>query len=338
VTTDALHTRAVRRFVLVALVLPVVLVALGVTIQLIAMPHVPANVAVHWNAAGEADRFAPSWTQPVATIAFGLGIPALIALTTLPGMRRGDRGPTYRLLGALAAAMSALLTVALTWSFVAQAGVADASAAPSVWPSLVAALVMAVVVGVAAWWGQPAEAWPDSAAAPASPLDLAAGERAVWLRTVTMTAGAAILILLAVIAVALGAVVAWITGAPAEAAWILTGVAVVLAVFAATTVAFRVRVDQDGLSVDSVAGLPRFRVPLDEVESAARVVVDPMGEFGGWGLRVGAGHRFGVVLRAGEALEVVRRSGRRFVVTVDDAETAASLLQALVDRNATTRP
>ncbi|MBD3752872.1 MAG: hypothetical protein IE935_10685 [Micrococcales bacterium] len=44
--------------------------------------------------------------------------------------------------------------------------------------------------------------------------------------------------------------------------------------------------------------------------------------------------RRGVVLRRGEALEVTRRSGRVFVVTVDDASTASALLIALRQRAA----
>ncbi|MNY73206.1 hypothetical protein D3C86_2119390 [compost metagenome] len=59
-----------------------------------------------------------------------------------------------------------------------------------------------------------------------------------------------------------------------------------------------------------------------------------MGEFGGWGLRLSTDRRFGVVLRSGEAIEVLRRSGKRFVVTVEDAATGAALLEALVERRA----
>ncbi|WES64942.1 hypothetical protein P0L94_02445 [Microbacter sp. GSS18] len=120
-------------------------------------------------------------------------------------------------------------------------------------------------------------------------------------------------------------------------AWVVTGVAVLLIVLAATTVAFHVRVDDRGLSVESVAGVPRFRVPLGDVTSAAAVDVVPMGEFGGWGLRWAPGRRFGVVLRTGAAIEVTRRDGRRFVVTVDDAGTGAALLEALAERAASTR-
>ncbi|MBD3942387.1 DUF1648 domain-containing protein [Microbacterium sp. NEAU-LLC] len=325
----------VRRFLLAGVWLPVVLVAAGVVVQLIALPQLPATVAVHWNAAGEADGFAPAWTQPLMTVLFGLGLPLLMAFTSLGGLRRGDRGPTYRLMGASAAAVSALVTVALTGTLVMQVGLDDASQAPTVWAPLVASLVVAAVVGVVAWFLQPRTESMDAATRPVAPLALGPHERVLWMRTIAMTTGAAVLIVAAVLLVAVGAVVAWVTGAEPAIAWLLTGVAVILVFFAATTLAFHVRVDDSGLQVVSVLGFPRFRVPLGDVDSAAHVLVNPMGEFGGWGMRIAPqGRRFGIVLRTGEALEVTRRNGRRFVVTVDDAATAAALLEALVQRSA----
>lgn len=338
-TADATATSrpALRRFMLVAVWLPVALVALAVAVQLLLLPQLPATVAVHWNASGEADRFAPAWTQTIATVAFGLGVPLLIALTSVPGLRRGDRGATYRVMGATAAGVSALVTVALTWTLAMQAGLDSSADAPAVWPALVASLVAAAVVGVAAWFLQPREESADAATPPATPLALSAHEQALWMRTTSIARGAAIAIFAGVLVIALSAAVAGVTGADPLLVWILVGIAALLLALAATTLAFHVRVDDSGLHVDSVLGIPRFHVPLGDIESAARVDVNPTGEFGGWGLRLSTGRRFGVVLRAGEAIEVLRRSGKRFVVTVDDAGTGAALLEALVTR-AATRP
>ncbi|KJL44813.1 DUF1648 domain-containing protein [Microbacterium trichothecenolyticum] len=322
----------VRRFVLVAVWLPVALVALAVGVQLLLLPQVPSTVAVHWNAAGEADGFAPAWTQPLMTVGFGLGVPFLIAATTMPGLRRGERGATYRLMGATAAATCALTTVAFTVTFAMQAGLDSADDAPAVWAALAAALAAAALIGVAAWLVQPQQQTAHAAPVPGAPLALAANEHAVWVRATAMNTGGAIAIVTAVLAVAVAAAVAWLTGAEPLVAWLVTGIALLLLVLAATTLAFHVRVDDTGLHVDSVLGIPRFHVPLADVVSAARVEVNPMGEFGGWGLRLSTGRRFGVVLRTGEAIEVLRRSGKRFVVTVDDAGTGAALLEALVAR------
>lgn len=328
-TADPVHARAIRRFVLVALVLPAVMVAVGVAIQLVLMPQMPETIAIHWTAAGVADGFAPAWTQPIMTVAFGLGIPALMALISLPGLRRGDRGVTYRFLGAVAAATSALTTVLFTCTFSAQSG---GDAVVAMWPTAAVAFGIAIVVGFGAWFAQPKEDWPTSPARPAAPLDVADGERVAWLRTTSMAPAAAITITVAVLVVVACAVGAWLSGAPAEIAWILAAVAVLVLAFAASSVAFHVRVDDSGLRVDSVLGIPRFHVPLAQVASAALVYVNPMGEFGGWGIRWSLDGRFGVVLRTGEAIEVTRVNGKRFVVTVDDAATGAALLEALAVR------
>lgn len=50
-----------------------------------------------------------------------------------------------------------------------------------------------------------------------------------------------------------------------------------------------------------------------------------------------ASGRTGVIVRAGEAIEITRRSGTVLVVTVSDGAAAAALLNGLVAREAATR-
>jgi hypothetical protein len=319
---------AVRRFVWCAVVAPAVLTTVAVGVQLTLLPQVPEMVAVHWDAGGAANGFAPAWTQPVMTAALGLGIPLLIALATLPGLRRGDRGASYRLMGALATALSALVAVMFTGALAGQVGLADARDAPSVVPVLIAGFAGAVAAGVIAWFVQPAEAPLRVGLNTARPLALAPGERAVWYGSATLGRAAIIVITVACLFVMGAGIVTWI-GGEAAVAWVITIVAVLLIALALTTTAFRVRVDERGLTVVSLVGVPRFRVPVDDIAGVAVRDVNPMGEFGGWGMRSAPG-RFGVVMRSGAAVDVERRSGRRFVVTVDDdAVTAAALLEAL---------
>jgi hypothetical protein len=56
-----------------------------------------------------------------------------------------------------------------------------------------------------------------------------------------------------------------------------------------------------------------------------------MADFGGWGFRWVIGPtrkgRWGLVTRRGPGLEVFRHDGRSIVVTVDDAGTAAAVLE-----------
>jgi hypothetical protein len=336
VTAEPLHQLAIRRFILVAVVLPCVVVAAGVVIQLFALPHLPATVAVHWSAAGEPNRFAPAWTQPIWTIVLGLGISLLFGLAALPGLRRGDRGPTYRAIGAIALGTAAFVTTALTWTLVMQVGDA-ATAVQPVWQALLGSFAAAVIGGVIAWFIQPAEDRIRSGTVSATPIALAPGEHVVWLRTTSMVPAAAIGIVLGIALLGWAAFSAWLAGAGDGVVAVLTLVALLLIVAAATMVSFHVRVDDGGLTVRSVAGIPRFRVPLGEIATAANVEVNAMGEFGGWGIRPGLDRRLGVILRSGPAIEVARKNGKRLVVTVEDAATGAGLLEALVARDAAAR-
>ena len=72
-----------------------------------------------------------------------------------------------------------------------------------------------------------------------------------------------------------------------------------------------------------------FRVKLDNEHEVLAYTAGKMRKFR---IRTGVGGRIGVVMRGGEALEVVRTGGRRVVVTVGDAATGAALLNTLAAR------
>jgi hypothetical protein len=114
--------------------------------------------------------------------------------------------------------------------------------------------------------------------------------------------------------------------------WFAVALTAALAPLLVAMTAWTVTVDRRGLVARSRLPKPRVIVPLDEVEGARVVTVDPLREFGGWGVRAGLDGRVGVILRKGEALEVRRTGGRVVVVTVDDAATAAALLTTLAAR------
>jgi len=169
---------------------------------------------------------------------------------------------------------------------------------------------------------------PMPATAPVSPkaarLALRRGESATWVRDVTSRGYVS-----AVIAVAAGvALLGIVTGAWGLA--LITGLAIglTLVVFLHWTVT----VNEEGLTVRSALGRPRFVIPLNEVEMAEVVPVRPLVEFGGWGIRAGKGGRVGVIIAKGPALQVRRTGGRIFLVTVDDAERGAALLNTLAAR------
>lgn len=108
---------------------------------------------------------------------------------------------------------------------------------------------------------------------------------------------------------------------------LVMGIAVAL-----TALSFvRVVVDERGLLVRfGLLGRPSKRIPLERVVGARAGEFWPR-EVGGWGYRR-APTGTAVMVRGGECL-VVMQSGDRadFIVSVDDAERAAALLNTLRD-------
>jgi len=329
-TASADVRTARRRFLLVGCALPAAITVIAVGLMLSWLPEVPATVATHWSGSGP-DGFGPAWAVPLGTAVVGFGLVALFTAIMLTGTRGGQWGPMLRLLGALSIGTNVLVVVGITWSFGMQRGLADAHDAPGIGPQFLMCAVLALATGFIGWLVQPNVTTDGrTPARTVEPLHLAAGERAVWVRTTAMNRTGVIVIVVSILALAIGTVVVAASGSTAW--WVMLGVTVLLALLAVTTLVFRVRVDDRGLIVRSPLGIPRFQVPIDDVEAVAVTSVQPTAEFGGWGIRLAPDGAFGIVLRAGEALQVTRRNGRRFVVTVDDAATAAALLEALSAR------
>lgn len=317
--------RALRAYVAAGLLAPLLIAAAAISIQLIVMSDVPDPVAVHWSVGGP-DGFGPAWSYPLMTALVGFLLPAGLALSALPSVRRGDSGPTFRLLAATSLGLSVLMSVLATVLLVSQRGLDDAADAPGAGWLVGAAFAAGLVAAGVAWIALPT--LPNVVTRHELPaVALAAGERVAWMRTAAMPS--ALVALLAVIAVVLGLGGLWmLIAGDAAAGAIMLGVAVLIGALTATMTAFAVTADDRGLRVRAAAGWPTFVVPLDDVASVAAIEVTGMGQFGGYGLRSVPG-AFGVILRAGEAIEVTRSSGRRFVVTVDDAATGAAVLDAL---------
>ncbi len=319
-----------RRYLLVGVVVPFLITVIAVALMLIWLPEVPATVATHWSGDGGPDGFAPAWTVPLLVAALGAGLPALFAAMALIPTRDGEWGPTLRLLGAVALGTTTLLAVGITWSFGMQRGLDDARDAPSVVLPLAVGAGAGLLAGVAGWFAQPnvvTSGGSGTATRAVSALDLVPGERVIWARTTAMSSVAMVGLTTGNAALAVGTIALWVTGSPAW--WVMLATTLVLLGLVFAVFVFRVRVDRGGLTVRSALGLPSFGVPLNDIAEVRVTTVRPMAEFGGWGIRLGLDGRFGVVLRTGEALQVARRNGRVFIVTVDDAATAAALLEAL---------
>ncbi|MEU5427446.1 hypothetical protein AB0H73_17850 [Streptomyces olivoreticuli] len=95
------------------------------------------------------------------------------------------------------------------------------------------------------------------------------------------------------------------------------------------TGAVKVTVSPRGVTVASFFfPFLRKRIPLDHIRQASARWTKPT-ELGGWGYRWKPGMR-AVSLRQGDALWLALINGKQFVITVDDAGTAAELINGRV--------
>ncbi|MEV4438356.1 hypothetical protein AB0K09_04940 [Streptomyces sp. NPDC049577] len=280
--------------------------------------RLPDPVATHFSGSGGADGFTSLGSFPYESLGLLLIPAALFAWLArlLPGARP---------LIALGWGVAGLLGAALVAVVLGNARAASADGARLGLGELAAALAVAAALGGLGFLlagRPPAHPAGNPEPAPVPRLELRPGESAAWTRTLgsrpLLVTGAAHLVL----GVVLAPLVDWGLGVG------LTVVALLTCAFSGT----RVMVDQHGLTV-GLLGLPRprLRIPLARITSATSRHIDPLRDLGGWGYRVVPG-RSGLALRSGEALIARLANGSEFVVTVDDATTAAALLNALIER------
>ena len=309
---------------LVSAGLPLAITSGGTALMVAWLPELPDPIAVHWGLDGP-DAFAPAWTSIVLYLVLGLGLPLLFGGLMFAGKAAG---PTWiqKLLASVSLGVSVVLAVAFVGTFAVQRGLADASDAPDIGWLVIGGLAAGLLAGVIGWFIMPRIAPIPDELTVVAPLTLTQGERAVWIAK-TKVPTAAVLAITLLMAVLVG-VVTYVIVATGGEAWVLALVALIPLLAVVFTTSWRAQVDATGFVVRTTIGWPVFRVPIDEIERAGTTEVSPVADFGGWGPRWGTGRRFGVVTRAGEAIEVVRHDGRALVVTVDDAATGAALLAA----------
>jgi hypothetical protein len=316
----------VARAVLAAAGLPLVAGAAGVVLVRGWRDDLPARVATHWGLDGTADGFSRVSAVPWVVGGFAAAF-ALIGLALVLAVRAD--GTVTRVVAATTAGTTAFVTALVVGLTEPQRGLADAADAPLQGTAVLAAAAAGVVVAVLAALLVPRwHARVGDLPADAPRLEVGADERVVWTRSVASGSLPAVVLVAGVGVTAVVAVVG--------RQWWVLAVSALLAVLAAALFSVTVTVDQRGLSVRGRFGRPRSHTSLDRIERAGTVTVRPVRDFGGYGYRVSAmgplrGTR-GYVLRGGEALLVERTDGVRTIVTVDDAGTAAGLLNGLLER------
>ncbi|WP_086842363.1 hypothetical protein [Amycolatopsis kentuckyensis] len=285
--------------------------------------RLPDPVATHWNSA-------PNGSTPLAAftgVCLGLGTVAvlLLATTAVTALRRGR--PLPRATVGVGAGFAALPAAVLLSVLVANLDVPDWHAARG---GLVVVLFMlgaaAIAVVAALVGGLPAPPVRERTADRPS-VGLRAGQRAFWS---SRAANPAMLWALAVVPVAIALV-------PAGLSWpVATWLALVGAVVAALTYRLSASVDAKGVTIRfGLLGVPWRHLALDSIREATARELSTFGD-GGLGLRFNpVTGTTAYKVRGGPALALALENGRTVLVSVDDPETGAGLVNDLLAQRIT---
>jgi hypothetical protein len=312
------------RTVLLVAAVPVAAVVTSIAMLLALAPELPTELAVHWGVEG-VDRvdglgaFIGAIAGVVPAFTVFMTVAAVLAL------RAGTTRAYLRLLVASSVWFGVAVAGGMLGTAIAQRGVSDVSTLPASTP-LVPLLVCAVGgAAIAAALALLVPAVPEpvrGASTAAAGIRLAPGEAVYWSASVRSPAG-----VLAVYVGVLAFVV--VVFALAGLPWWASALVFVLLLALASLLGWHVVVDRRGLRATGLFGYPRISVAADRVESASVVDVSTFREFGGWGVRVDASGRLGIIVRSGEAIEVERVGKAPLVITVPDAATGAAVLASV---------
>ena len=339
-----LQAKSAARFV--GLVIPLGLTLLGLVLNLIWLPRLPNPMAVHWDGAGVADGFDSPILSLVMFPIVNLLITSLYffgALQQVSKLQKRDApvwGPSNRLLPAIVFGTVILMSISHLGTTIPQLDLADAREMPPTFFAMIAAIAGGILATVVAFFAQPRlRIDPPPLEGSGAPRVLAKTEPAEWFGVVRPTrlylliVGSTVLLLVGtVILIASRRPVAW---TPVIIVGVIT-VFVLLAAIASTQ--FHVRIDDRGFEARALFGWPVYRVAASNVASATARHISPFAEFGGWGLRGGFDGATGIVMRAGEGIHIRKHEGRDLVVTIDDADGAATVLRTVASRAADTKP
>jgi hypothetical protein len=313
------HQRARRAALVATIWVPLAIVIAAEIIVCAVGATGSAQLITHWGA-GSAQT-GPWWIYAILVAAIGFPFIALIGFFMVRATRMAG-------MNVWMPAIAMGVTVFHAIGMGVGAVVLNASPLAPALP-LAGGAVLAIVAGFLTWLLLPREAPAAVSVEAADTLPVRSGEVAAWTGRVELPAG--LIALIATVAAVLVIVGVSLLLTVGPRLWPIFLVPTLLLVVLLATAQFVVTAGPSGFIVRSAIGWPRLSVPAATLAKAAVVAVDPMADFGGWGLRwvIGPNRkgRWGVVTRRGPALEVFRRDGRSIVVTVDEAGTAAAVLE-----------
>ncbi len=295
---------------------------------LVVRDDLPTRLATHFGLNGVPDGFQRvgvlmAWALPLTAALAAVGV-AVVALRRLPG---GD------IVAGILSFLAWMFAAVCADILLSARGVVDPQAIRSGWAHTVVVILLGSAAGLLVWWLLPSvRVGLEQRPTPAIALN--PSDRVVWLSSAqSRPAGLAAAALLVAGLVLL--VAAWVAGGEAGAVLAIVGGSVLpvgLAVGWCRSVV--VRVGNDGVTA-RLGGVPwpTFRTPLESIEQASATQIEPM-QWGGWGYRISR-RGTAIVIRRGPGIVLCRAGRTDLAITVDDAETGASVVNGLVAARST---
>lgn len=336
--TDTAHStppansglRQVRaRIILIGGILPVLIAVLATLLMLTWMGELPDPIAIHWGPSG-VDGYGPA----AGLLFVPLGMTALFSffavVSAIGAAAEFGITRTQKILLVSGLWLSIALSAGIAGSFELQRGLSDAAQAEGPLVPLLIGVLVGLAAAAGAWFLLPQADTIVSNAEDAEPLSVGKGEHLAWTRAVSISPFVLTILVVAVVLVAIVSILTLVIGNGGF--WTSVASLALIVVVGSSVSYWRVTADRHGLSVRSIFGWPRIRVWADDIASARVIDVNAAGEFGGWGYRWAGKGRTGIILRDGQAIEVTKKNGKSFVVTVDDARTGARVLATVIAR------
>ncbi|WP_010203016.1 DUF1648 domain-containing protein [Salinibacterium sp. PAMC 21357] len=322
-------TRNRRLIIVIGVVIPLLITVVGAFVMALWIPELPNPVASHWG---------PSGVNGYSTVGGMIALPlmitlAFVAFSAIASWRGGPNGGmlwAHKVMVATSVFLAVSITVLAAGSLAIQRGLESAENAPDPIGVLLAALPIAALMGFLAWLMLPAAERIQPTAVQARPVAGSPTERVYFSTTTRLGPGVVLIAAVALVALGLALAIQAVSN-PAELL-LPAAVGIFVITLAVSTLSWRITIDHRGLRVRSALGWPRTTIAPDQISSVAVVSVDPLGEFGGYGWRWAPGGRSGIVLSKGEALEVTRMNGKKFIVTMHDAPLAAEALATVAKK------
>jgi len=323
------RTRTRRLVIVIGVVVPVLITLIGAIIAALWIPELPDPVASHWGTSGP-DGFTAVGGVIALPLIITLAFVVITTLVTWKGAPHGGMLWAHKLLVATAVFIAVLLTVISSGTLAIQRGLDSAENAGDIGGIMIAGFVIAAILAALAWLMLPAAEQIVSHPVAAEPIVGSTTQRVHFSTTTRLGPGVVVIAVAALVALGVALTIQAFSN-PAELL-LPAVIGIFVIALAVSTLSWRVTVDHRGLRVRSALGFPRSTIAPEQIASVAVVEVNPIGEFGGYGWRWAPDGRSGIVLSKGEAIEVTRTNGKKFIVTMHDARRGAEALATVAKK------